>query len=227
MIKKQVLDLLEWDDTVDLKKVAVHIENGKAQIFGVVSSIEAKNNTIEDIWSVEGIKSVEDRLIVKYTYGTKTHSDRILASKIERRLDEFPIIDRSEITISVDNGIVTLAGYLDAYWKYIKVRDLCNDVVGVLGVINNIIVVPPQEQIDKAIAEGIYYALERYSINNINSITVKVNYGTVTLCGNVDSWIEYRNILGIAENIPGINNIVDDLIVNNFIDMANTIPVNP
>jgi osmotically-inducible protein OsmY len=150
-----------------------------------------------------------------------------MASKIERKIDEYPIINRSEITISADNGIVTLAGYVDSYWKYIRMRDLCNDVVGVLGVINNIVVVPPRELIDKAIEESIYNALERNLISNRNSITVGVNNGTVILSGNVNSWIEYRNILDITENIPGINDIIDDLFVNSFIDMTNNIPVSP
>jgi osmotically-inducible protein OsmY len=179
-------------------------------------------NTIE-VNDTDGVE--KDHSLEKDLYKVNKYKDKTLISKIEKKLDQYPLINATDIKVAVNGGMVTLEGYIDAFWKYIRVRDLCNDVIGVLGVINNLIVLP-RKKIDTTIVENILNALERNLVVDSNSLAVSVKDGTVTLSGSVDSWIEYRNVLDIVERMSGVEDIIDNLLINSLVNIIDRILIN-
>lgn len=224
-IEKQVSNIVKLHETVDLKKNILDFEDRGVQISRPVPNIEAKNNKINDFWAVQGIVPAEIRPIFWCLHGTKIHKDSELTSRIKKKLDQFPIIDAREIKVSANKGIVTLTGYIDAYWKYKRVQDLCNNIIGVLGVINKLVVVPPRKDFYSDIKTDILNALEHNLFIDSNSITVAVKKGTVTLSGNVKSWIEHGNILRIVEKIQCVKDIIDNLLIDSFVNIMDKISI--
>ncbi|MBD3227385.1 MAG: BON domain-containing protein [Candidatus Lokiarchaeota archaeon] len=156
----------------------------------------------------------------------KLYNDSQLKSKIKKKLEDYPIIDPAEIKVSVNNGIITLTGYIDAYWKYKRIQDVCNNMIGVFGVINKLIIIPSRYNFDCNIKSNILNKLKGNSFINGDSINVSVKKGTVILSGNVESWIEYRTILKIVEKISGVNDIIDNLLIDSFVNITDKISNN-
>ncbi|MBD3229051.1 MAG: BON domain-containing protein [Candidatus Lokiarchaeota archaeon] len=213
LIKKQVVETLAWDDSVDASDIEVKVNNGKVQLSGVVPTYKTKIDAVTDSWVVEGVESIENLLRVEYPPGIELPNDDELKEKIEKKLEWYPKINASEIEVSVKDGTVTLEGVVDAIWKSTRTEDLCEDIIGVLDVKNKLIITPEEKVSDETIAENIVNALDRNLYVNIDSIDVKVENGIVTLLGNVKNWTEYNSALNIAERTFGVIDIKDKLAI--------------
>ena len=111
------------------------------------------------------------------------------------------------------NGRVTLRGSVDTLWKKIRIEELTLGLNGVLGITNELAVVPTERYVDKAIAEDIEAALDRNVNIDVDLIELKVENGKVTLSGTVGSLPDFRAAQKIAENTPGMLMVDNELII--------------
>lgn len=125
-------------------------------------------------------------------------------------LREDPRVDAWGITVSTDNGIVTLTGtvlnlaeknYADLETKKIN---------GVRGVIDKI-VVKPAYRTDADIRQDISKRLHNSSFIKSQNIEVTVFNGEATLKGTVRSWIEGQHATMIASEVRGIKAVHNNL----------------
>lgn len=122
-----------------------------------------------------------------------------------------PVLNSAEIGVSVKNGVVTLSGIVDTFYKKIIAEQAANKVTGVRAVAEDIQVgvSPAFHRTDSEIADFVVKALKWNTAVPEERIRVKVEDGVVTLEGDVD-W-EYQRSMAktTIENIAGIRKITN------------------
>ncbi len=186
-IKKDIVDQLHWDSRVDAADVNVDVQNGEVTLFGTVATHFARRAAEQDAWAVAGVSEVENAVNVEYTgpLPEREHLEDHVASVLEWD----PEIDASNVTITVDVGVVTLEGTVDAYWKKLRVNDIVQDISGVTQVIDKLAVVPTEDVFDETVAQEVLEALRRNDNVDVDTVDVTVENGHVTLTGSVPTWV--------------------------------------
>ena len=125
------------------------------------------------------------------------------------------------ISLSVEDGIVTLTGTVDLYQDKLDAAKKIKKVAEVTGVRNDITVAgaPPDSQLQQKLTKKLAYDRVGYYDNAFNYIAVSVNGGVVTLSGDAVWDAPDESALGIVAQTPGVKDVVDDvkiLPVSNF-----------
>ncbi len=124
-----------------------------------------------------------------------------------------PILNAAGIGVAVKNGVVTLTGIVDTYYKKITAENAAKKVSGVKAVAEDIQVgvSPIFKKTDTEIAESVLNVLKWNTSVPDEKIKIKVEEGVVTLEGNVE-WEYQRNAAMISvETLASVRR------VNNFI----------
>jgi hyperosmotically inducible protein len=212
-VKKDIVDQLYWDDRVDVSNIKVEVSDGEVVLTGTVPDFTAYQAAEDDAWAISGVRMVENDLTIKYPPGVKVPTDIEIKSNIESVLLWQPNIDSTDINITAENGWVILRGSVDAFWKKVRAEELALGLNGVLGVTDELAVVPTEKYTDKTIAEDIEAAMERNFNIVVDLIDVEVENGKVTLTGSVTSLPAFRAAQKIAENTPGVLMVDNELVI--------------
>ena len=207
-IKQRVIDELFWDARIDDSKINIDIEDGVVKLTGEVPTCSDMFNAERNAWSIPGVIGVDNRLIVVWS---KAPLSSEILNNVESVLSWNPYIDSSKIDISVDGGLVTLQGSVDAYWKKIRAEDLVFDLRGVTGVSNKLSIVPTKDFTDEQIANDIVSAIDRNLYVDAELVDIEVENGIVTLSGNLPTWAAYKAAYNAAAYTSGVLDIVDNL----------------
>ena len=124
-----------------------------------------------------------------------------------------PSLQAGEVGVAVKNGVVTLSGTLNSYFKKTMAEKAASRVAGVKAVAEDIEVhtTTPLFKNDSELAQAILNSLKWLSAVNDEKIKVKVDDGYVTLEGTVD-W-RYQRVAAInaVENITGVKNVINKI----------------
>lgn len=207
-IKKDVVDQLYWDNTVDASQIKVTVANGVVTLEGGVPSYTSRAAAYADALNVAGVQQVVDTMHVEYP---AVSADDELEAACQNILALNPDIDETNIDVEVERGVVTLRGIVDAYWKRAYGEELIAKVKGVVLVVNNLAVVPTRATVDEDIANDIVAALNRSMLVDSSHVDVKVEDGRVTLTGTVPSWPARMTARNIAARTFGVVDVMDNL----------------
>lgn len=210
-IKKSVVDMLYWDSRVDASDIDVEVKDGEVTLGGTVPSYGVKETALFATWKVPGVKQVKNQSRVKFPSTTKTLTDSQIKESIEKQLRWNDSTSGANIQVSVKKGKVTLEGYVDAYWKLFRAKELASDVIGVVDIENKLTVVPTEEIADQVIATDIINAIDRSYLLNADDIDVKVEDGVVTLSGELLTRALCESALEFAYNTYGVKGVKDRL----------------
>ncbi|MBL7696904.1 MAG: BON domain-containing protein [Chitinophagaceae bacterium] len=150
-------------------------------------------------------------------------SDIQIQQDVMDQLKWDPLLNSARIGVAVKNGVVTLSGSVDTYYKKIKAEDAVKKVSGVLALAESLQVglSPLYQKSDSDIAESVLSALKQHTSIPDENIKVKVEDGIVTLEGLVD-WNYQRKIAEQAlEGLAGVRGIVDNLIIKSVASSEN------
>lgn len=150
-------------------------------------------------------------------------TDEILQKKVQDALKWEPQLYAEEIGVIAKDGIVTLTGTVDNYYKKNEAENAVKKVNGVKAIVERIeINTPDSKKInDNYIAEKIIMAFKsNFSIPD-EKLKIKVEKGWVTLEGNV-SWnyqkeaaknvvIDLMGVRGVTNNIKTRTELSDDV----------------
>lgn len=138
-------------------------------------------------------------------------------SKIKQDvLDELawhPNIDETQIGVIVEDGVVTLTGFVDEFPKKLAAEKATKNVAGVKAVAEDIQVKYGDEnkKTDKEIAKAAVNALEWNSSVPSDKIMVKVDNGYIFLTGEV-TWKYQRNAAKrTIENLLGVKGVINNI----------------
>jgi osmotically-inducible protein OsmY len=209
-IKTDIVNRLRWDSRVDVSDVLIEVKEGCVTLTGTLPNSRAKIIAFDQTCSIRGVIRVDNKLKVVYPSDFAVPSDEMIKLNAENVLDWNPGICDSKLQISVDAGIVTIKGTVAWYWQRDKAEELVSDLSGVLGVKNEVAVVPTEKVVDETIAKDIVEELER-SIVNPDSVKVKVANGVVTLGGIVSNYADEKRAYNAAANTIGVAKVVNKL----------------
>lgn len=211
-IKQDVVDHLNWDDRVDAAGIDVAVEGGKVTLHGTTSTIISRHYAAADALEVPGVKSLDNKLKVKYP-AAAAPSDEQIRKSIEHLLEWNSSIDSKHVRVRVENGIVTLEGSVDALWRKFHAEDVLMQLTGVAGINNKLTVVPTKDVSDELVAESLNNALSRNPMINADAIEVRVANGVVRLGGAVPNWTARQIVYNSALNTFGAIGVDDHLVV--------------
>lgn len=188
--------------------VDVFIANGIVRLQGVVPSLWAKNEALEQAHDVRGVQTVVSELTI-----ARGESDERIGEQIAERIRRyvfFTIFD--DARIDVNQGVVTFTGRVTMPYKADAFVDLASRVTGVQEVRNQIRTLPTSindDQLRYTIARRIYGdpLFWNYAIQVNPPIHIIVEHARVTLTGVVLSEVERRKAEVIARSTFGVLNV--------------------
>ncbi len=131
-------------------------------------------------------------------------------------LDELawhPDIDETDIGVIVEDGIVTLTGFVDGYPKKMAAEKAAKEVAGVKAVASDIEVKYGNEykKTDKEIAKAAVNALDWNATVPQEKILVKVDNGFVFLSGEVAWGYQKDAAKRTIENLLGVKGVFNNI----------------
>jgi osmotically-inducible protein OsmY len=119
-------------------------------------------------------------------------------------------IDASKITVTTDDGIVTLSGDADNLTAKQYAEREAKKITGVLGVVNQITVESGWRS-DADIESVVRRRILNSAVINSENISVASLAGHVTLSGEVDSWSEWEEAGLLAGSVRGVGEVINNL----------------
>jgi osmotically-inducible protein OsmY len=113
----KVKEALSRDPYVEAYDIVVGADNGEVTLMGVVDSRSLKERSVWIAARTSGVLDVDDRLKVSGEVPgiMRARNDWALKQDIEKELAWNARIDEDDITVSVEDGMVTLSGKVDTW----------------------------------------------------------------------------------------------------------------
>ena len=213
-MKEHITRHLMWDSSLKGSHIKVDYIGRTAVLEGEVPTLFAHSMAQRDALNIPGVDSVENRLVVKYDHNHPNKSDEEVQKDIENILGCAANISGNKIHASVVDGIVTLGGATDSFWKKMRIEDLASSVDGILEIQNQIKVSPAESAPDGSIKKDIIDALNRMEVEGLDNIKVEVKDGVVTLTGLVSTWAISFDIEDTARFTSGVVEVKNKLTVD-------------
>lgn len=196
-----VIEELDWDPAVDAAHIGVSARDGVVTLTGHVASFGEKLAAERAARRVKGVKAVAQEIDVELPSAKKTSDDEIAARAV-KMLEWDAVVPPRRIAVTVEHGVVTLAGQVD--WKYQRDEAEADvwKLTGVKDVVNTIRVKPTPQAAD--VQDRIRKALERSADLEAGHISVSVKDGKALLTGTVGAWTERLTAERAAWAAPGI-----------------------
>ena len=214
VIKNSIVYELARDTRIDASKTEVLVENGRVTLSGEVPTLLGKSAATEDALSILGVTEVDNLMGVNYPATFTVPTDAEIKQNILSKLVASPDLDVLDLDVTVDAGVVTVKGTVDAYWKKTFVEDLVTFEAGVTFIENHVVVVPTDDVIDKVIAEDIVASLEERALVDADDIDVSVSDGEVELTGSVPNWAARQTAANAALYTAGIKMLDNNLVIS-------------
>jgi hyperosmotically inducible protein len=119
-----------------------------------------------------------------------------------------------DVKSSVQNGVITLSGTVDLYSTKLDADNRAHHRKNVKGVENLIVVAGPTVEdvtLRNQLAEKMAYDRVGYGTTAFNAFTIGVQDGVVTLGGTAYGPMDKDSAVSLAENYPGVKDVIDNI----------------
>lgn len=207
-LKKDVLDELEWDPSLNATRIGVAVDHGVVLLTGHLDTFGEKDAVEKAVRRVAGVKAMAVELDVKLE-PKHQRSDTEIAAAIETAFKWHALIPEDRIQVKVEKGWVSLTGEVDWHYQRHNAEMVVRPVTGVLGV-NNKLTIRAREA-SSYVTQRIRDALTRHAEEEAKNIEVAVEAGTANLRGKVGTLAERAAAQAAAWSAPGISRVVNEL----------------
>ncbi|CAG9165990.1 hypothetical protein LMG23992_00660 [Cupriavidus laharis] len=205
-LKKEVLDELDWDPSLDAAAIGVEVNEGVVTLSGHLPSYAEKLAAERAAEKVSGVRGVVVNLEVR---PASVPSDEAIANAARDALQWHVHLPPDAVKLRVEKGWITLAGEVEwGYQRKVAERTVSH-LRGVTGVTNLIKMHARVAPAD--VVERIEAALRRHAEREARHISISMKDGTVTLSGHVGTRAERLAAVGAAWSAPGVGAVVDNL----------------
>jgi osmotically-inducible protein OsmY len=121
-----------------------------------------------------------------------------------------PQIDETDIAVKVNDGVVTLTGFVRNYFEKYHAEMIAKRIAGVAGVANDVQVrLPPTDALDDPhIARAAVAAIRANLPQVADDVKVLVHQGHITLEGRVEWNFQRERIEAIARHLRGVMGVI-------------------
>jgi osmotically-inducible protein OsmY len=209
-LKRDVTAELSWDPAVKATNIGVAVKDAVVTLTGHLDSFAEKYAAARAVQRVAGVRAIALELDVKLAPDHR-RSDTDIAVSAEEALRWNTLVPLDAIRLTVDKGWVTLRGEVEWDYQRRSVEKAVRPLMGVVGVSNEITLrnKPRAEDLSRRIEQ----ALTRQAIREAHHVKVSVEGSRVRLDGHVHSWHERDAVQGVAWSAPGVNEVINNLIV--------------
>ncbi|MEA2587080.1 MAG: hypothetical protein QOH66_7 [Actinomycetota bacterium] len=201
-LRRDVLAELEYDPSIDARKIGVAVEDGIVTLTGEVSTFAEKWNAERAVERVEGVRGIVNRMEVKIV---GDYSDTDIAREAADALRWNLMVPPGKVIPKVENGYITLTGEVNYDFQRRAAEKAVRYIPGVKGVINLVTIKPKVEP--KEIKEKIEDALKRMATVDAENVQVEVQGSEIVLRGTVRSWAERHEAEKAAWSAPGVTSV--------------------
>jgi len=209
-IRRDVESELQWDPSIDDKKIGVIVNGGVVTLTGEVEHFAGKWAAEDITKRVSGVRAIANDIQVKMPVsGMRTDMEIAEAAANALRWN-FSLAD-TQVKPVVKDGWVTLSGKVTFGYQRNSAESSVRHLIGVKGVTNDIMVASTIKVAD--VKQRIEDAFKRHAILDAKDIEVKVNESTVTLKGHVHTWQEHMDADRAAWAAPGVVHVENRLVI--------------
>ncbi len=211
-IKEDIRQALRWDIRVDDGLIVIEVNDGHAELSGIVGSLAEKTKAEGLAWQcgISTLRSdelhverwVRDEDMRKDKYIIKSDDD--IRTAIQDTFFRDPRVGSFLLNVSVEGGHVHLNGNVDNLKSKITAGEDAANVVGVYFVQNNLKVRPEQQINDKQIEGEVRKALSINPYVERLNLKVDVYNGKVYLGGFAASTFEKNEAEETASRVKGV-----------------------
>jgi len=192
------------------------VVDGVVYLKGHAESIAKISDAVEMVSEAPGVKDVVSEVKISTAV---TITDEDLVSGIMQALRVEPGIHEEFIEVRAKNGIVSIDGMVDSLEQKFLAGNVAKRLPGVASVKNSLRVRELPTSLDQAIENEVIRALEISDINT-NNVKVSVLDGVAHLDGTVDTYKQRDRARRIAESVPGVRYVQNDLIIGFHIEKS-------
>jgi hyperosmotically inducible protein len=207
--------------------VGVTTSEGVVTLSGQVTSEDVKSLAGEIARDTSGVSDVNN--LIEVNPGTRPSVESTRVDDLEIRAEVLQAITRSaelsgkSIEVRVEDRVVSLSGTVENTAQKTGAEQVARSVDGVVGVSNELLVTNPQapteppsapapaRDANKELADRVEFELHRTGAFDILTMKVRADDGTVTISGNVRSRAEQLLAEKIAQGIPGVRKLNNEL----------------
>jgi len=206
-------------DSKRLREVSAKVQDGVVTLTGTVQTFLDKQDAgkkVAKLQKVGEITRVDNQIQVQ---GAEV-SDQVLGQKLASKLSINNLVPERTafefVSVSVQNGAVTLSGFLTQPVDKDDVEGIVAGTPGVKDMVDHVQVAPlspNDDRIRRDMFRAIYgyQTFTRYAINPVKPIRILVLNGNVTLVGVVDSQGD-KEMAGMRANgVGGAFKVTNDL----------------
>lgn len=199
-IKRAVSDALVYDARVKAQAIEVMVNEGVVTLQGAVNDLRAKRAAENDARNTIGVRKVVNQLNI---VSKNLRRDRQIADDVRAMLGLNPLVDQHQISVSVNDGVVRLAGSVDSLREKLAAEEDASRIRGVEEIRNELKLGPEVAKLtDSEIEKNIEQIIKSNHIFDVNDrVFVSVQDATATLRGRVDSLSE--KMLATNEALAG------------------------
>jgi hyperosmotically inducible periplasmic protein len=203
-------------DNKKFKDVTATVQGNQVLLAGTVDRYADKEDADKRTHHTKGVKDVDNEITVAGPAVEDATLRNQLGEKLAYDRVGYGTTAFNNITIGVQNGVVTLGGTVYGPPDKDSALSLVANYPGVKDVIDNLDVAPLSPMDDRirlAEARAIYGSpeLNKYALNPEKPIRITVVSGNVTLSGVVDSKMDH-DIANIKANaVPGVFKVTNNL----------------
>lgn len=209
-IRRDVESELQWDPSIDDRKIGVIVNNGVVTLTGEVVHFAGKLAAEDIAKRVSGVRAIANDLQVQIPL-SGMRSDTDIAQAAVNALRWHVSMGGTQIKPIVKDGWITLSGNVNWGFQRTSAENAVRYLMGVKGVINSITVASAIRPAD--VKQKIEDAFKRHAVLEAKDIEVKVDSSTVTLKGHVHTWQEHDDAARAAWAAPGVANVENRLSV--------------
>ncbi|HSO73886.1 MAG TPA: BON domain-containing protein [Blastocatellia bacterium] len=199
--------------------------DGVVTLTGQAPSEDVKSFAAEIARDTPGVKEVRNEIAVNPTAQPSIEGSRVedleIKTSILEAFTRSAELGGQQIEVKVENRIVSLLGAVETPAQKSGAEQTARAVSGVAGVTNNLGVTNPQAAAEPAppaqpetsgeLAKRVEFELFRTEAFDTSGMSFKADGGTVTLSGNVRSRAEQLLAERIAQGVPGVKKVVNEL----------------
>lgn len=200
-------------------KVDVEARSGLVTLAGRVPTQEARSIIEAIVGDTPGVAGVENRLVVDPRAAASGYEQTLLQRiddletqvALQERLRREPLLAGANLKVDVERGVVVLRGWVESDLERDGAQKIAQAAVGAEHVRNELQTLSPAGGSEDRLARRVEFELYSSRAFDLARIQIRSQAGKVRLEGSVRSEAERLLAARLAEAVPGVREVVNDL----------------